>query len=246
MNRFDVIVVGAGPAGLCAGMYAGRGMLNAVVLERGVPGGELLNTEKIEDYPGFESLLGPDLAAKMEAHAKTFGADIRNENVEGIHRADGGGFRVTTSSGNEYLAPAVILTVFFHERSAGDIVTRIPGATLWVDREGVDKVESDVTNPFRPGDSLPGGLAAYATARSDEIVVWDPDSRSLFVGDVMLGPGRGGIELCPESWLPDGVGHADLKASLVPLLDLPIARILPGHGEPVLREAHPRLKRLLA
>jgi thioredoxin reductase (NADPH) len=55
---FDTIIVGAGPAGLTAGMYAGRGMLKAIILESKVPGGELLNTEKIEDYPGFESILG--------------------------------------------------------------------------------------------------------------------------------------------------------------------------------------------
>jgi thioredoxin reductase (NADPH) len=109
-DQFDVIIVGAGPAGLCAALYAGRGMLKTVVLERGIPGGELLNTEKIEDYPGFLSILGPDLAAKMTEHAVAFGADIRMENVEGILRQSDGTFRVTTSSGVEYHAPAVILT----------------------------------------------------------------------------------------------------------------------------------------
>ncbi len=110
MNQFDVIIVGGGPAGLCAGMYAGRGMLNAVVLERGVPGGELLNTEKIEDYPGFVSILGPELAARMAEHAQKFGADIRQENVEGIYPLENGEFRVTTSLGGDFFAPAVILT----------------------------------------------------------------------------------------------------------------------------------------
>jgi thioredoxin reductase (NADPH) len=110
IHEFDVVIVGGGPAGLCAAMYAGRGMLKAALLERGVPGGELLNTEKIEDYPGFVSILGPDLAAKMTEHAVAFGADILQENVEGIHRLADGTFRVTTSSGVEYRAPAVILT----------------------------------------------------------------------------------------------------------------------------------------
>ncbi|HET6617981.1 MAG TPA: hypothetical protein VFH69_09235 [Gemmatimonadota bacterium] len=142
--------------------------------------------------------------------------------------------------------PAIVLTVFYHERSAPDIVERIPGTTLWTDRESSEKVEAEVTNPFLPGDPLPGGLVAYATARSDEVVVWDPESRSLFVGDVILGKGPIGIELCPESWLPDGVGLVELKASLQPLLDLPIARVLPGHGDPLLREARSRLERLLA
>jgi thioredoxin reductase (NADPH) len=109
-THLDLIIVGAGPAGLCAALYAGRGMLKSVVLERGIPGGELLNTEKVEDYPGFASILGPDLAAKMAAHAEAFGAEIRMENVEGIHRLSDGSFRVATSSETEYRAPAVILT----------------------------------------------------------------------------------------------------------------------------------------
>ena len=71
---FDTVIVGGGPAGLCAGLYAGRGMLKGVILETRVPGGELLNTEKIEDYPGFESILGRELAERMTAHAIKFGA----------------------------------------------------------------------------------------------------------------------------------------------------------------------------
>ncbi|NOT06645.1 MAG: thioredoxin-disulfide reductase [Gemmatimonadales bacterium] len=109
-SDLDVIIVGGGPAGLCAAMYAGRGMLKAVLLERGITGGELLNTEKIEDYPGFLTILGPELAEAMTKHAVHFGADIRQEEVEGIHRNPDGTFRVTTSSGTEYTAPTVILT----------------------------------------------------------------------------------------------------------------------------------------
>lgn len=110
MSDLDVIVIGAGPAGLCAAMYAGRGMLRAVLLERGIPGGELLNTEKIEDYPGFVSILGPDLAEAMAAHARAFGADIRQDEVEGIYREHDGTFRVESASGTTYRAPTVILT----------------------------------------------------------------------------------------------------------------------------------------
>jgi thioredoxin reductase (NADPH) len=106
----DVIVVGAGPAGMCAGMYAGRGMLNAVVLERGAPGGELLNTDLIEDYPGFASVKGHELARLMAEHAQKFGADIRQENVESVARREDGIFEVSCSSGTIYEAPAVILT----------------------------------------------------------------------------------------------------------------------------------------
>jgi thioredoxin reductase (NADPH) len=119
---FDTIIVGGGPAGLCAAMYAGRGMLKAVLLESKVPGGELLNTEKIEDYPGFESILGRELAQRMTDHARKFGAEIRQATVDGIFRQPDGTFEVTTLEGDTYRAPTVILT-------AGGTPTRleVPG-----------------------------------------------------------------------------------------------------------------------
>lgn len=106
----DTIIVGGGPAGLCAAMYAGRGMLRSVLLESKVPGGELLNTEKVEDYPGFETILGRELAQRMTEHAKKFGADIRQATVESIERQDDGTFAVTTLEGVTYRAPTVIIT----------------------------------------------------------------------------------------------------------------------------------------
>jgi thioredoxin reductase (NADPH) len=109
--EYDVVIVGAGPAGMCAGMYAGRAMLKAVVLERGFPGGELLNTELIEDYPGFESVLGHELADKFAKHAVKFGAEIRTSvTVERVKRLDDGSFEVVADNGDRYLAPAVIVT----------------------------------------------------------------------------------------------------------------------------------------
>jgi thioredoxin reductase (NADPH) len=109
-HRFEVVIIGGGPAGLCAALYAGRGLLKTVLLERGVPGGELLNTEWIEDYPGFKKIKGRELAEAMTEHAKEFGAEIRRENVESIIRRDDGLFAVATSLGAVYEAPAVILT----------------------------------------------------------------------------------------------------------------------------------------
>src|SRR6266568_1287962 len=107
---YDVIIVGAGPAGMCAAMYAGRGMLKAITLERGAPGGELLNTDLIEDYPGFESIKGWELAQKMAEHAKKFGAELVTDTVESIQRGTDGGFDVRTAQSHTYHAPAVILT----------------------------------------------------------------------------------------------------------------------------------------
>src|SRR5438046_9964480 len=103
---YDVIIVGAGPAGLCAAMYAGRGMLRALTIERGAPGGELLNTDLIEDYIGFESIKGWDLAQKMSEHAKKFGAEIVTDTVERVRKAGDGWFDVAASRGGQHSAPA--------------------------------------------------------------------------------------------------------------------------------------------
>jgi thioredoxin reductase (NADPH) len=107
---YDVVIVGAGPAGLCAALYAGRGMLKAVTIERGAPGGELLNTDLIEDYIGFESIKGWELAQKMTEHAKKFGAEIVTDTVDRIRREADGWFEVATARGNSYHSQAVILT----------------------------------------------------------------------------------------------------------------------------------------
>lgn len=109
-NHYDVIIVGAGPAGMCAALYAARGMLNALTIERGAPGGELLNTDLIEDYPGFPSIKGWELAEKMSEHAQKFGAETVMDTVEAITRREDGVFQVETQRGTQYSAAAVILT----------------------------------------------------------------------------------------------------------------------------------------
>jgi thioredoxin reductase (NADPH) len=110
-HDYDVVIVGAGPAGLTAGMYTGRAMLKTAVLERGAAGGELLNTEIIEDYPGFEHIEGWDLAQKFESHARKFGAElVLGAAVERVHRTESGEFDTTTDTGDVYHSPVVILT----------------------------------------------------------------------------------------------------------------------------------------
>ena len=107
----EVVIVGAGPAGMCAGMYAGRAMLNAVVLERGAPGGELLNTELIEDYPGFEHILGHELATKFHDHAAKFGAQFKlGVTVTKLRKRDDGMFEATAEDGDTYVSPTAIIT----------------------------------------------------------------------------------------------------------------------------------------
>ena len=110
MKTYDVVIVGAGPAGLCAALYCGRSMLKTLLLEKGVPGGELLNTELIEDYIGFESVHGFELAEKMTQHALKFGAELVTDAVASVEKRPDGRFTVTTESGEQYEAPAVILT----------------------------------------------------------------------------------------------------------------------------------------
>jgi thioredoxin reductase (NADPH) len=107
----EVVIIGAGPAGMCAAMYAGRAMLNAVVLERGFPGGELLNTELVEDYPGFETVLGRELAEKFHTHAAKFGATFKTGvTVTTLRKRDDGMFETIADNGDVYVSPTAIIT----------------------------------------------------------------------------------------------------------------------------------------
>src|SRR5437867_8405239 len=107
----EVVIIGAGPAGMCAGLYAARAMLNAVILERGFPGGELLNTELVEDYPGFESILGAELAQKFHDHVVKFGATVKTGvTVQTLRKRDDGMFETITDSGDIYNSPTAIIT----------------------------------------------------------------------------------------------------------------------------------------
>jgi thioredoxin reductase (NADPH) len=111
-RQYDVVIIGAGPAGLAAALYAGRAMLRTVVLERGVPGGELLNTEYLDDVPGFPKILGRDLAKKLQEHAQEFGAEFRlGTAVEQVKKRPGDGvFETATYEGEVFESPAVIVT----------------------------------------------------------------------------------------------------------------------------------------
>ncbi|HLS22533.1 MAG TPA: FAD-dependent oxidoreductase, partial [Pseudogracilibacillus sp.] len=81
---YDVVIIGAGPAGMTAAVYASRANLDTLMLERGVPGGQMADTEAIENYPGFESVLGPDLSNKMFEHAQKFGAQYAYGEVKEV------------------------------------------------------------------------------------------------------------------------------------------------------------------
>lgn len=142
----------------------------------------------------------------------------------------------------------VFITVFWHARSAGEVVRRYGGRLHVASRARAANERRTGVAPevFRPGDALPGGIEALESGRSTEIVYWIPQHRAVVPGDVILGADGGGLRLCPESWLPDGVDHARLRAALQPVLDLPVERVLVSHGEPVTANARARLAEAMA
>ena len=122
----------------------------------------------------------------------------------------------------------VLVTVFFHARSAGSL-----GGRVWAPASLVRRLKSrgvEVTDPFEPGDELPGGIRAFETGRAGEVLYWLPDQRALVVGDVLLGSP---FRLCPKGWMRPA-DHDALREALRPLLDLPIEQVYVGHGAPVL------------
>jgi glyoxylase-like metal-dependent hydrolase (beta-lactamase superfamily II) len=134
----------------------------------------------------------------------------------------------------------VLITVFFHARSAGSL-----GARVWAPASQVRRLKNrgvEVTDPFELDHALPGGIRAFATGRSGEVLYWLPEQKALVVGDVLVG---GPFRLCPKSWLERGGTHDDLRTALRPLLELPIEQIYVGHGEPVLSGGREALAALL-
>ncbi|MGO4888855.1 thioredoxin-disulfide reductase [Anaerobacillus sp. MEB173] len=104
---YDVIIAGAGPAGMTAAVYTSRANLDTLMLERGVPGGQMANTEDVENYPGYDHILGPDLSNKMFEHAKKFGAEYAYGDIKEI--IDGKEYKTIIAGSKEYKARAVIL-----------------------------------------------------------------------------------------------------------------------------------------
>ncbi|TFD95844.1 MULTISPECIES: thioredoxin-disulfide reductase [Jeotgalibacillus] len=105
---YDVVIIGAGPAGMTAAVYTSRANLSTLMLERGVPGGQMANTEDVENYPGFDHILGPDLSNKMFEHAKKFGAEYAYGDVKGIE--DGKEYKTIKAGKKEYKARAILIT----------------------------------------------------------------------------------------------------------------------------------------
>ncbi|MBK1784579.1 thioredoxin-disulfide reductase [Prauserella cavernicola] len=106
----NLIVVGSGPAGYTAAVYAARAQLEPLVFEGSQFGGALMTTTEVENYPGFRSgIQGPDLMEEMREQAKAFGADLRTEDVEELDLT--GPVKYVTANGNRYAARAVVLAM---------------------------------------------------------------------------------------------------------------------------------------
>jgi thioredoxin reductase (NADPH) len=114
---YDVIIAGAGPAGMTAAVYTSRANLSTLMIERGMPGGQMANTEDVENYPGFESILGPDLSTKMFEHAKKFGAEYAYGDIKEI--IDNGDVKTVVAGSKQYKAYSVIISAGAEYKKVG-------------------------------------------------------------------------------------------------------------------------------
>lgn len=113
----DLIIIGGGPAGLTAAIYALRAKLDTLLIEKGVLGGQIALSDVIENYPGFPSISGMALMEKFEEHAKGFGLRVKQAEVESVSAE--GDARVIKTSEGEFRAKAVIITTGAKPKSLG-------------------------------------------------------------------------------------------------------------------------------
>ncbi|MDQ0168010.1 thioredoxin-disulfide reductase [Bacillus horti] len=117
---YDVVIIGAGPAGMTAAVYTSRANMSTLMLEKGIPGGQMANTEDVENFPGFDHILGPDLSNKMFEHSKKFGAEYAYADVKQI--VDEKPYKRILAGKKEFLTKSVIVATGSTYRKMG-----IPG-----------------------------------------------------------------------------------------------------------------------
>lgn len=118
-HRHDVVIIGGGPAGLTAGIYAGRSDLSTVIIEKGLPGGQIAQTDEVENYPGFpEPVSGAELSQRMVAQAERFGALLVMDEVAALQAHPAGGFLLSGTEA-DYHASAVIIATGANPRLLG-------------------------------------------------------------------------------------------------------------------------------
>ena len=107
-QKENIIIIGSGPAGLTAAIYAARANLNPLMISGNEFGGQIAITSEVENYPGFDSILGPDLTEKMKAQAEKFGTRIQYDYVSEVDFTKGSPFKLKTYS-QDYEAKTVII-----------------------------------------------------------------------------------------------------------------------------------------
>lgn len=117
-KRYDAIIVGAGPAGSTAGIYAARASLRTLIIEQGMPGGQIATSDMVDNYPGIPSISGGELGAKMLDHAESAGAQVVYAMVNAVSLLDDGSFSIMTDS-ESYVAPVVIVATGATPRPVG-------------------------------------------------------------------------------------------------------------------------------
>ena len=113
--KYDCIIIGAGPAGMTATLYVARANLKTLLLERGIPGGQMNNTAEVENYPGFDSILGPDLALKMYDGINQFGVEHGYGNV--VEVKDHQDYKEVITDDASYEAKVVIIATGCEHRN---------------------------------------------------------------------------------------------------------------------------------
>ena len=114
---YDIIIIGAGPAGLTAALYARRAEKRVLVIEKETFGGQITHSPRVENYPGFESLSGSELGGKLFDHALALGAEIELDTVMGIRAAEGG--IEVLCEGSTHLGASVIIATGSRHRNLG-------------------------------------------------------------------------------------------------------------------------------
>ena len=109
-NKYDVIIIGGGPAGLTAGIYLSRAKLKTLILDAGIIGGQVVLTHEIANYPGIENISGYQLASTMRKQAKKFGCDIKSNIKITSLELDNKQKEITVNNKDKYIADAVIIS----------------------------------------------------------------------------------------------------------------------------------------
>ncbi len=117
-NRYDVIIIGGGPAGMTAAVYAGRSGLKTAMLEKEAPGGKMIKTHLVENYPGIDKIGGVDLSMKMFEHATAYGTEYLYGDIVDI-KQEGDEHHIIAADGSVYITSVVIVATGTNEKTLG-------------------------------------------------------------------------------------------------------------------------------